>query len=367
MDWSVRSAPIHLKAGPFSPELYGLLGSWVTFGFHASDGCVGVRARRHKGEIMKQGEYSIVVAGLDIGKAWLDAALADGDIHQRFANTAAGILDLIAWLKPHGVTRVGMEASGNYERDVREALEAEGYEVIVHQPQEIRAFARFRRLRAKSDKIDAGIIAKATAHWEGMVARRDKDLIEMAEILTLYEHVTDMLAQTRTIAEHQRLKDVKEVQTKLVDQLRRQKESLKAMVLKRIRHRPDLVARFDLLKSLPGIGEVVAAVLVVRMPELGALKPGQAASLLGVAPFDRDSGNMKGTRFISGGRGRPRTFVYLAALAAKRRMGAFQTFAQKLLQAGKPPKVAIVAVMRKLIEAANLVLKRQAPWITKDA
>ena len=316
---------------------------------------------------MKQGEYSTVAAGLDIGKTWLDAALADVDMHQRFANTASGISELIAWLKPHGVTRVGMEASGNYERDVREALEADGYEVIVHQPQEIRAFARFRRLRAKSDKIDAGLIAKATAHWEGMVARRDKDLVEMAEILTLYEHVTDILAQTRTIAEHQRLKEVKEIQAEIVSQLFQQKQILIAMVLHRIRQRPDLAARFDLLKSLPGIGEVVAAVLVVRMPELGALKPGQAASLLGVAPFDRDSGATKGLRFISGGRARPRTFVYLAAIAAKRRAGVFRAFAEKLVNAGKPPKVAIVAVMRKLIEAANLVLKRQAPWITQDA
>ena len=106
---------------------------------------------------------------------------------------------------------------------------------------------------------------------------------------------------------------------------------------------------------------------MIRMPELGALKPGQAASLLGVAPFDRDSGSMKGTRFITGGRARPRTFVYLAALAAKRRAGTFKAFAEKLLSGGKPPKVAIVAVMRKLIEAANLILKRQAPWIIQDA
>ena len=315
---------------------------------------------------MKQGEYSTVVAGLDIGKTWLDAALADVDVHQRFANTASGISELIAWLKPHGVTRVGMEATGNYERDVREALEADGYEVIVHQPQEIRAFARFRRLRAKSDKIDAVVIAKATAHWEGMAARRDKDLVEMAEILTLYEHVTDILARTRTIGEHQRLKEVKAVRAELINQLALQKKALKAMVLKRIRQRPDLVARFNLLQSLPGIGETVAVVLVVRMPELGALKPGQASSLLGVAPFDRDSGASKGMRFISGGRARPRTFVYLAAIAAKRK-GAFKAFAEKLINAGKPKKVAIVAVMRKLIEAANLVIKRQAPWIIQNA
>lgn len=313
---------------------------------------------------MKQDRCTTTVAGLDIGKRWLDGALVDKDIHHRFANTPEGIGQLIAWLEVHEVRRVGMEASGNYERDVREALEGGGFEVIVHQPQDIRAFARFKRLRAKSDKIDAGLIAKATAQWEGTLARRDRDIIEMAEVLTLYEHVSDVLARTRTIAEHQRLREVCSVQAELVSQLHRQKQNLLAMILRRIRKRADLAARFDLLKSLPGIGQVVAAVLVIRMPELGSLKPGQAASLLGVAPFDRDSGAMKGLRFITGGRARPRTFVYIAALAAKRMSGPFKTFADRLSALGKPAKVAIVAVMRKLIEAANIVLKRQAPWIT---
>ena len=312
---------------------------------------------------MKQCESNTIVAGVDIGKGGLDVALADGGEHRQFANTQAGIAELILWLEARCVTRVGMEATGNYERDVREALEMKAFEVIVHQPQEIRAFARFKRLRAKSDKMDAQVIAKATAQWEGMVARRDKDIIEMAEVLTLYEHVTDMLAETRTIAEHQRLPEVCSVQAELVNELSRQKQNLMAMILRRIRKRADLAARFDLLKSLPGIGQVVAAVLVIRMPELGSLKHGQAAALLGVAPFDRDSGTMKGPRFICGGRSRPRIFLYLAALAAKRGAGPFKAFAEKLTNAGKPPKVAIVAVMRKLIEAANLILKRQTPWI----
>lgn len=311
---------------------------------------------------MKRFESNTSVAGLDIGKVWLDVALADGDEHLRIANTPAGIDELMAWLEVHCVTRIGMEASGNYERDVREALEAKDFEVIVHQPQEIRAFARFKRLRAKSDKIDAGLIARATAQWEGMIARRDKDIVEMAEILTLYEHVADILAETRTIAEHQRLTEVCSVQAELVKQLSRQKQNLLAMILHRIRKRADLAARFDLLKSLPGIGQVVAAVLVIRMPELGSLKHGQAAALLGVAPFDRDSGTMKGPRFIYGGRARPRLFVYIAALAAKRMDGPFKVFAERLMAAGKPTKVAIAAVMRKLIEAANLVLKRLTPW-----
>ncbi|MDB5470875.1 MAG: transposase family protein, partial [Caulobacter sp.] len=126
---------------------------------------------------------------------------------------------------------------------------------------------------------------------------------------------------------------------------------------------PDLLARFRLLISLPGVGPIVAASLVIRMPELGAMKRGQPAALLGVAPFDRDSGQLKGQRFIAGGRARPRRMVYIAALSAKRFDPALKAFAQRLADAGKPAKPIIVAVMRKLIEAANLVLARQQPWV----
>jgi len=125
----------------------------------------------------------------------------------------------------------------------------------------------------------------------------------------------------------------------------------------------ELAARFRLLSSLPGIGPINAASLVLRVPELGRLEHGQAASLIGVAPFDHDSGQYKGTRFISGGRSRPRRMLYLAALAAKRSDPTFKRFVQHLIDRGKAKKVAIVALMRKLIEAANLVLKRNTPWI----
>ena len=310
---------------------------------------------------MKQGKCITAVAGLDIGKAWLDVALAESDLHTRFANTKAGISELLIWLEGHGVKRVGMEASGNYERDAREALEAKDFEVIVHQPAQVRAYAHYRRLRAKSDKIDARLIAKATAQWEGLVARRDKDVVELAEVLTFYEQVSGMLAQSRTVAEHQRLEEVCQAQAKMVDYLVRLKQSLMATILRRLRKRADLATRFDLLKSLPGIGQIVAAVLVIRMPELGNLAHGQAASLLGVAPFDRDSGLMKGLRFITGGRARPRTFVYIAALAAKRLNGPFKAFADKLIANGKSPKVPSSPSCESLSKPLTSPLKDRHP------
>jgi transposase len=324
---------------------------------------MGDRARRHKVEIMKREEFITDIAGVDIGKLKLDVAFARSADHQTIANRPEAFAALIAWLHEHGVHRVGMEASGDYERDVREALEVAGFEVVVHQPQEIKAYARFRRVLAKSDKIDARVIAQATQHWEGVVARRDPVLAELAEMLTLYEFMSRKAAETKTLAEHQRLAEVKALNTETIRHLMQQKQKILVKVLQRLRARPDLRQRFELLQSLPGIGPVIAAVLVVRMPELGSLQHGQAAALLGVAPFDRDSGMMAGKRFIKGGRQRPRDFVYLAALAAKRWKSHFKIFADRLIANGKLPKVAIIAVMRKLIEAANLILKRQSPWI----
>ena len=139
--------------------------------------------------------------------------------------------------------------------------------------------------------------------------------------------------------------------------LQETKAKLARRVLGLIRSHADLTRRLELLLSLPGIGPIVAASLIVRMPELGAMRRGQAASLIGLAPFDRDSGQFKGQRHIGGGRARPRRMLYMAALAAKRFDPDFKAFAQRLKDDGKKPKVVLVAVMRKLVEAANLVVR----------
>jgi len=217
-------------------------------------------------------------------------------------------------------------------------------------------------LKAKSDRIDAILIAAATAQVEAVKAAADPRLRELAERLTAYEHVADQLARLKTFMEQV-------PQTDLIDALGEQMRSLKALkaklaaeVQRRIAAHQDLLARHRLLMSLPGVGPVVAAALLARMPELGRMKRGQAAALLGVAPFDRDSGQFRGQRFIGGGRARPRRLVYLAALKARHHDPAFKAAADQLLARGKPKKVVLVAVMRRLIEAANLVLSRQQPW-----
>jgi transposase len=311
---------------------------------------------------MKQIKSSTKYGGIDVSKAWLDVAVHGADDFVRIANVAGSFTELVVWLRARGVVRVGLEATGGYERSVRTALDAEGFEVVVHQPLEVRLFARLRRLRAKNDKIDARLIAAATAQVEAVKAAGDPRLTDLAERLTAYEQVTDQAAELKTFLEHVTLKDVVRMIRRQIASLERLKAKLATDILGRIKAHADLYARLRLLLSVPGIGPIVGATLLVRMPELGQMRRGQAASLIGVAPFDRDSGQYKGLRFIHGGRARPRRMLYLAALAARRGNNGFKAFAQSLVDRGKPPKVAIVAVMRKLIEAANLVLGRGQPW-----
>ena len=312
---------------------------------------------------MKQAKTSTKIAGVDVDKRRLHAAIHGSDEAIAVDNTVAGISDLIAWLKAREVGRVGMEATGGYERALRAASDEAGLEVVVHQPLEVRRFAVFKRLKAKNDRLDARLIAMATAHVNAVKAAGDPRLGELADRLTAYEHVSDQLASLKGFMEQVRLKDLAKDLNAQIRALEKLKAKLLAEVLRVIKSHADLARRLKLLLSLPGVGPVVGATLVARMPELGAMTRGQAASLLGVAPFDRDSGQYKGMRFIAGGRGRPRRMMYLAALGARRCDPGFKAFAQALLDRGKPKKVALVAIMRKLIEAANLVLARNTPWV----
>ena len=312
---------------------------------------------------MKQIESSTKVAGIDAAKAKLDAAVHGVAPARVFANDETGWRDLARWLAEHGVVRVGIEASGGYERGASAYLRQRGFEVVTHQPAEVRAFARFKRIKAKNDRIDAAVIAAATAQTDTVRASGDPTLIELGDRLTAYEQAAELVAQLKTMLEHVVLPDLKRQHQAQLKALSLWKVRLARDLIGRIAQHAELQRRFDLVRSLPGVGQIVAASLVLRMPELGAMSRGQAASLLGVAPFDRDSGKSSGQRHIFGGRARVRRMVYLAACVAKRMKGHFKVFADRLANAGKKPKIVLVAIMRKLIEAANTVLARGTPWL----
>lgn len=316
---------------------------------------------------MEQRQSSTRIAGIDVGKRKLDVAVHGLEDATTAANEASGYRQLVGWLKAREVGRVGLEATAGYERGVRQALEAAGFEVVVHQPREVRRFAQWKRRRAKNDRLDAQLIAAATAQVDAVRAAQDPRLAELADRLTAYEQITDQAAELKTFLESVRLKDLARQLKAQIASLERLKAKLAADLLRRIKAEPDLAARWRLLVSLPGVGPIVGLTLLVRMPELGRMDRGQAAALIGVAPFDRDSGQWKGLRFISGGRRRPRRMLYLAALQARRCSPTLKAFADQLRARGKPAKLIIVAVMRKLIEAANLVLQRGQPWLKQPA
>ena len=314
---------------------------------------------------MERVKASTKIAGIDVAKSKLDVAVHGSSQVVQFTNDAEGFERLGAWLAAQGVIRVGLEATGGYERAVVSWLQANGYEVVIHQPIEVRMFAKLKRCRAKNDRLDAILIAAATAQVDAVKAAADPLLVELAERMTAYEQAADQLAQLKTYLEHVTLPDLKATYLAQIQHAKAWKRQLLVDLVARIKARPDLARRYALLMSLPGVGPVVAAGLVVRMPELGAMSPAQAACLLGVAPFDRDTGTFKGQRHIAGGRARPRRLVYIAARAASRHDPGFRAFADRLRAAGKKANVVLVAVMRKLIHAANLILARQTPWIAR--
>lgn len=316
---------------------------------------------------MEQVKSSTLIGGVDVGKYQLDAAIEGIGSQLETGNDPEGIAKLIGWLDAHGVGRVGIEATGGYERKLRAALEAHGIEVVVHQPLEVKLYGRLVRQRAKTDASDARLIAAATAAIKRQPKAADPLLVELSERLTAYEKIADMLMSLKTFKQSLSLGALDQMVDEQIARFTCLKRALALELVKAIKADPRLKTRYHLLTSLPGIGPIVAASLVVRMPELGTMQRGQAASLIGVAPHARDSGQHKGQRFITGGRSRPRRMLYLAALTARRYDKNLNRFADRLRAAGKPPKLVIVALMRKLIEAANLVLKRAQPWTKQPA
>jgi transposase len=279
------------------------------------------------------------------------------------ANSVEGRARLVVFLKRHNVRRVGMEASGGYEIEVAAELRAAGLEVVVFQPMQVKAYARFKLQRAKSDPIDAVLIAQCTAACDRVRDAPDPRLAAFAEHLTMIEQIEDDIARAKVRRERYRDPRLK----RMIEDEIKQKAALKRaelrLLLKAVRAHKDLARKLHLLHSIQGVGERTALALVIRMPELGRLSREQAASLLGVAPFIHESGRYKGQRRTGGGRARARTSLFAAALAAARQWNpALIALYDRLTKAGKPHALAIVACVRKLIIYANTVLAQDRPW-----
>ena len=309
---------------------------------------------------------TIVCAGIDTGKRRLDVAITTSGAELAVENTAEGHGRLAAWLRQHRVKRVGIEASGGYERDVVLALRRDGFKVIMFQPAQVRAFAKFNGKRAKNDKIDARLIAACTAAVTIIHAAPDPRLLKLADHLTLIEQIGEDIARHKTRRETCREERLRALWSTEIARLQRMLDAELKALGAAIRAHRDLATRLDLIASVDGIGERTAIAILVRMPEIGRVTREQAAALVGLAPYDDDSGEHRGERHIDGGRERLRCSLYAAALpAAFRWNAALIALYERLTAAGKPHKVALVACARKLLIFANTVVARGTPWTSQ--
>jgi transposase len=328
----------------------------------------GTKGSHHKEGSTKMSKHTTVCAGIDTGKRKLDVAIAESSHRLQADNNPNGHTVLSAWLRQHRVKRVGIEASGGYEQTIVAALRRDGFVVIVFQPAQVRAYAKFHLQRAKNDRIDAALIAVCTAATQQIHAPPDPRLAPFAEHLTMVEQLTEDIAHLKTRRESCRNDRIRQHWNGEIARLKvLLRAELKALIAA-IRQHHDLSERLDLIASVGGIGLKTAVAILVRMPEIGRVTREQAAALAGLAPYDDDSGDQAGARHIDGGRERLRKALYTAALAAAFHWNPqLNVIYRRLIAAGKPHKVALVACARKLLIYANTVVERGTPWTERPA
>lgn len=302
-------------------------------------------------------------AGIDVCKDWLDVHVMPADIAERFPNDKKGHTALLRFLKRHDGCRILMEATGKYHRSMHERLHAAGLFVIVVNPSRARKFAESIGSLAKTDKVDArmlALFAGLTGHEA--TSPLAENLANLQEIVrSRAEAVADrtaLLNQLRTVGNAV----VRSQLRSRIDACATAAHKLGEEAVKAIAADPMLQRRFDILVSIPGIAATTAASLLANMPELGSLDEKAAGMLAGLAPIACESGQTIGQRRIRGGRACVRTACYMPALQAARHNGPLKTFFQRLVADGKVKKVALTAVMRKLIVLANALLKADRTW-----
>jgi transposase len=303
-----------------------------------------------------------VFVGLDVAKVTLDVAVRPTGERWQVENDDAGIAELVARLGRLTPTLLVCEATGGYERAVVAAMAAAGVPVVVANPRQVRDFAKSTGQLAKTDRLDAGILAlfaeriRPTPRPLGDAASQLLDAL-----LTRRRQLLEML-----VAEKNRLGFAPRPLHRGIRQhirwLERQLADVTGEVARVIEASPVWRAKDDLLRSVPGIGPVVSATLLGELPELGQLTHKQIATLVGVAPLARDSGQLRGKRMVYGGRAPVRHALFLAALCGRRWNPQLKVFYERLIAAGKPKKVALIACARKLLTIVNAMVRDNAAW-----
>ncbi|AXB31728.1 IS110 family transposase [Vibrio campbellii] len=300
--------------------------------------------------------------GVDTGKSQLDIYIRPLDIYFTVPNTDKGITDAIKTIKKHKPQRVVIEATGRLEMPFILACDKAKLPYVVANPLRIKRFAEAIGQRAKSDRLDAELIAHYAERVQPELTKLKSENIRlMSDLVTRRNQLLTMQTMERN-----RLqilpKNISSTITPILTALKNQLEKVEAKIAKLIESSPEYQAKSTILQSMPGVGKVLAASLISNVPELGFITNKQASSLIGVAPITRESGRFKGKRMIKGGRPQVRTVMYMAMMSAIQCNPVFKSTYVRLLAAGKPKKVAIVACMRKMVVTLNSMLRDGAMW-----
>ena len=299
----------------------------------------------------------LVYIGVDIAKSHLDAAM--GNEKRRFSNDTIGHRELIKWVKQvKAPVQVICESSGGYERALVQALARARIKVSLVQANRVRQFARAAGILAKTDRIDAEVLCEfGNVMRPQIVTAATLEQEHLRELESQRRHLTHLLVMEQNRAARVSDASVVRLNRSLINQIKKQIEKLDLLIKEHIEQSPRLSAKAEKLISIKGVGLRTAALLLAQMPELGQLNRREVAALVGVAPFNRDSGKMRGKRAIYGGRRFVRHGLYMAALVAARHNSILRGFYLRLRAAGKPAKVALTATMRKLLIVLNSALK----------
>jgi transposase len=303
-----------------------------------------------------------VYVGIDVSKAQLEVAIRPSGERFSEANDARAVRRLVKRLAPLGCTRIVVEATGGYEALLAAALYAAGLPVVVVNPRWARDFARSIGQLAKTDVIDAALLAQYAALPQLKVrALPDAQTRELQALCARREELIDMLVAEEHRLEHVPSRLRREINGH-IDYLRKRLKHLDHDLDQAVRNSELFRQQSELLTSVPGVGRVLCVSLLARLPELGRLNRAEVAKLVGVAPLNHDSGRLRGVRLIAGGRAPLRRVLYMAALSATRSNPVLRAYYRHLRDLGKPGKVALVAVMRKLLLMLNAIIKTQTPW-----
>jgi transposase len=312
-------------------------------------------------------EPSYLTVGCDVAKDHIDIALLPTGERLVITNDAVGWAEAIERLAGKAVGAIGVEASGGYERGFVHALIASGLSVRHVNPYKLRQYARARGILAKTDPIDAWLIAEFVATMPTRPILREETIERLAELVNARRQLCDERVRSQNQASQIRDPVLRRLAARRLRQLERDILVLDTRIAALVAADQVLTERARLMQSVPGVGPVLAHTLIAQMPELGRLTNRQAAALIGTAPFACDSGKYKGLRRIWGGRSEPRRVLYMAAKVAARFNPILKAFHDRLRAAGKPPKLTTVAVMRKLIVILNAILRERVEWQSQRA